>query len=199
MGIDNSDSDKFKISNDWDNIGNSTRMTFDSNGNVGIGVTTPSQRLQVQGNAYVTGDLGLGISSPSQKLHVGGNILATGTVTQNSDLRLKKDFAPLKDVLSKIKDISGQYYYWKDAETGTERQIGLIAQELEVYFPELVRTASDEDAYKSVNYSQMTAVLLQAVKEQQVLIESLGSQLEDAHQSKQEILKRLEAVEAKVK
>jgi hypothetical protein len=47
-GIDNSDSDKFKISQDTD-LGVNTVMTFDSSSRVGIGTTTPSQTLDVRG------------------------------------------------------------------------------------------------------------------------------------------------------
>ncbi len=53
-------------------------------------------------------------------------------------------------------------------------QVGLIAQELEKVYPELVFT--DADGYKSVNYAQLTPVLIEAIKEQQAQIEALKQQ-----------------------
>lgn len=57
MGVDNSDSDKFKIAN-TDNVGTNTRLTIDNNGNVGIGTTDPgSYKLYVNGDMYVEGSI----------------------------------------------------------------------------------------------------------------------------------------------
>jgi len=53
VGIDNSDSDKFKIS--YGNLGNNDRITIDSNGNVGIGDSSPSYKLEVAGTGYFSG------------------------------------------------------------------------------------------------------------------------------------------------
>ncbi len=56
-----------------------------------------------------------------------------------------------------------------------DRQIGLIAQEVEKVFPELVRT--DDNGYKAVSYEKLTVVLLEGIKEQQKQIESLQNQI----------------------
>ncbi|MBT8420744.1 MAG: tail fiber domain-containing protein [Gammaproteobacteria bacterium] len=56
-------------------------------------------------------------------------------------------------------------------EKATDRQIGVIAQELEKEFPELVST--DNEGYKSVAYSKLTAVLIEAIKAQQSRISEL--------------------------
>jgi hypothetical protein len=78
--------------------------------------------------------------------------------------------------------LNGVYYYWKKdqfPEKGfnDERQIGFIAQDLEKVFPELVKT--DAQGYKSVNYGAMSAVLLEAVKQQQESIESLKKEIDE--------------------
>ena len=57
------------------------------------------------------------------------------------------------------------------------RQLGFIAQEVEPYFPEIVRT--NDDGYKSLDYSRMSVILLQAVKEQDQIIKSQQKQIDD--------------------
>lgn len=92
----------------------------------------------------------------------GGNGSITATsVNQTSDRRLKKNIQPLEGSLGNVQKLRGVTYDWKSDKGG--KQIGFIAQELEEVYPQLVST--DSDGMKSVNYAQMTAVLLEAVKE----------------------------------
>ncbi|MFT7637940.1 MAG: hypothetical protein ACI9Y8_001726 [Candidatus Omnitrophota bacterium] len=60
--------------------GSNDRMVITGNGNVGIGTTSPNQKLVVSGNEYITGNLGIGVSSPTQKLAVSGNGYLTGSL-----------------------------------------------------------------------------------------------------------------------
>lgn len=103
-----------------------------------------------------------------------GNINISGTLTQSSDERLKKDIKTIDGALNKTLDMRGVSYTWKDDAENENPQIGVIAQELEEIFPELVRT--DENGMKSVNYAQMTAILIEAVKELNTLVEDLKSE-----------------------
>ena len=89
-----------------------------------------------------------------------------------SDLRLKKDIKPLKSALSTLGKLQGKSYRWKD---NNEPDIGLIAQELEKAIPELVKT--DNQGYKSIVYQKLTAVLIEAVKEQQQEINNLSNRI----------------------
>lgn len=120
-----------------------------------------------------TGNLGIGTSAPASTLDVNGNIKASGTVTANgtvltSDLRYKKDLQKLQSILPLLDQLNAYTYFFKtdefkDKNFSDKKQIGMIAQEVEKVFPELVST--DAKGYKSLNYAQFTAVLLEAVKE----------------------------------
>jgi cytoskeletal protein CcmA (bactofilin family) len=79
-----------------------------------------------------------------------------------SDLRLKKNIVPLDHAMEKLDQIRGVYHDWID-ERLVDRQIGVIAQEIQAVYPELVQEGAD--GYLSVNYPKLTAVLLQSMKE----------------------------------
>jgi hypothetical protein len=71
----------------------------------------------------------------------------------------------------KVKKMRGVSYNWIDKNKfGTQREIGFIAQELEKVVPEVVRNGGE---YKSVNYQILTALLAEAIKEQQKEIDAL--------------------------
>jgi hypothetical protein len=85
-----------------------------------------------------------------------------------SDLRYKKEIRPINDALKNITSLNGVSYLWRkddfpEKDFSDNRQLGVIAQELEEIFPELVHT--DEDGYKTVDYSRLTPVLIEAIKE----------------------------------
>ena len=73
---------------------------------------------------------------------------------------------PLTHALDAILQLQGKTYHWKEDTAFTNKQdIGLVAQEVEKVFPELV--AENEQGYKGIAYSKLTAVLIEAIKEQQ--------------------------------
>ena len=162
---------------------------------VGIGTMAPTSRLGVVGNlavggtygslaaptggAIIEGNVGIGTTTPNERLSVVGNICATGNINGNSatcgsDIRWKKDLKPLENTLEKISQLKPVYYYWKkdefpDKHFTDKRQIGLIAQDMQKVFPELV--VEDKEGYLSVDYSRFTSVLLKAIQEQQQQIQ----------------------------
>jgi hypothetical protein len=103
-------------------------------------------------------------------------------VLEFSDVRLKQSVAPLLNALDKVTALRGVRYQWKKDHTRSEcsggSQIGFIGQEVETVCPELV--ATDTEGYKSLNYSRMTAILVEAMKEQQQLIQKQASALVEA-------------------
>ena len=78
-----------------------------------------------------------------------------------SDLRLKKNITTLDHTVENLDLIRGVYHDWND-ERMVDRQIGVIAQEIQAVYPELVQEGAD--GFLSVNYPKLTAVLLQSVK-----------------------------------
>ena len=111
----------------------------------------------------------------SYMLYVQGTAYATGTWS-SSDAWFKKNISSIDNSLNKIMKIRGTKFEFrtdefKDYQFAEGPQFGFIAQELENVFPELVKTESD--GYKSLNYSGMIPVLLEAIKGQQVQIDEL--------------------------
>jgi hypothetical protein len=114
--------------------------------------------------------------TPSYTLTVKGTTNSTGGYVSVSDARWKKDIEPLQDILPGIVSLQGVKYNWRKDEYPAMnfdegRQIGLIAQDLEKIFPELVKT--DNNGYKAVSYEKLTVVLLEGMKEQQKQIDEL--------------------------
>ena len=90
-----------------------------------------------------------------------------------SDARLKKDVVVLDGALDKIDAIRGVHYHWVDAAQPQSRQVGVIAQEIQAVYPELVKEGGN--GFLSVDYPKLTAVLIQSVKELKALIISLAN------------------------
>jgi hypothetical protein len=81
-------------------------------------------------------------------------------VTAFSDERLKSNIETIEGGLDKVEQLRGVTYIRDERDN-----IGVIAQEIEKVLPEIVLTADDEMGTKSVDYSRITAVLIEAVKE----------------------------------
>jgi hypothetical protein len=82
-------------------------------------------------------------------------------VTEGSALRIKKNIKPLENTLDKITKLRGIEFDYKETN---KHSIGMIAEEVNEIFPELV-TKNKDGEVEAMSYSRMTAVLLEAVKE----------------------------------
>jgi trimeric autotransporter adhesin len=98
-----------------------------------------------------------------------GNLSATD-FNSTSDINLKENIRPIEDPIEKIIQLNGVSFDWKDTHNSS---IGVIAQEVEKVFPELVKT---EDK-KSVNYNGLIGVLIEGMKEQQKQINILMNKI----------------------
>ncbi len=116
--------------------------------------------------------VGIGVTTPTQKLHVGGNVLADAYL-YSSDIHLKTNIQPLSgmDIISQLQ---GVRFDWID--TG-ESEVGVIAQQVEKVLPELVVT-DETTGNKLVQYSNLVAPLIAAVNEQQKTIDRLRAELD---------------------
>ena len=102
-----------------------------------------------------------------------GGTMQAGNFNTTSDIKLKENVVTLENSLDKIKAMRGVSFDWKDSGKST---IGLIAQEVEQVLPELVEH-NEEDDVKTVSYANIVAVLIEAIKEQQVQIDALKEKL----------------------
>jgi len=114
------------------------------------------------------------IETTSAGITVTGAITATGDITAFSDERLKEDIRPLEDSLEKVQAIEGVSFVKKNDED-KKQKIGFIAQQLKEVLPEVVH--ENEDGIHSVAYGNITALLVEAVKEQQEIIGQLEKRI----------------------
>ena len=178
-------------------------MGSDNLGNFGIGSDSGTTDMYIDWFRNV----GIGTRTPTTKLEVVGNVAVSGNVTavgffHFSDKSLKKNIFPLNNSLEKLLRINGYSFDWK---SDNRKDIGIIAQEVEAVFPEIVKT----DIYtglKSVQYQNLIGPLIEGMKEQQRMIEkqkinsqeSLNEQQKTIDFQKEKIKSletRLEAIE----
>ena len=114
-------------------------------------------------------DDGTSITALTLDMSAAGAATFNNNVTAFSDERLKSGITTLKSSLEKVLQMRGVSYTRKDNVEGGE-QIGVIAQEVEKFYPQVVLTADDEEGTKSVDYGRLTAVLIEAVKELSELV-----------------------------
>ena len=127
----------------------------------------------VIGNGDLDTSNGLAGNNPSNAFVVNydGSATLSGDLTINSDARLKSSIISLGNTLAKLLLIDGKSYTTKTNES--KSKIGLLAQDVQKVFPELVKTTNDKDKTLSVNYQGLIPVLINAIKEQQKQLKEL--------------------------
>lgn len=188
-------SDSTKISPDGFHIFNGpNQLNLDLGGLTSFGPTGPifsitaSGEISTPANVAMAYDatglsmVGIGTQTPNEKLYVDGNICATGFIGPCSDLRYKKNIENIDNAVGIVSRLRGVRFDWRvkefsDKHFSDARQVGLIAQEVREVVPEVVSQGSD--GYYSVDYSRLTPILIEALKEQQRTIESLQSELNE--------------------
>ena len=130
--------------------------------------------------------VGIGTASPTQMFSVyGGNVVCSGNITAygtaSSDERLKTNIRNIENSMDIINNIRGVRFNWNENMLNVnphadlnKNEIGLIAQELEGIIPEVVDNSNE---YKIVNYEKIVPILIEALKEQNKLINSLNTKI----------------------
>jgi hypothetical protein len=154
--------------------GASTNFEFVNRTGAGFTYYVNNATLQAM-TLDASGNLGIGTSSPSQKLDVAGSILASGNVTAYSDIRVKDNVESIEGAIGKLNQIRGVTYTRTDLDDKQRRFAGVIAQEIEQVLPEAV---FDNGRVKAVDYNATIALLIEAVKEQQGQINELKLTIE---------------------
>ena len=144
-----------------------------------------------------SGNVGVGTAAPSCKFYVSGQAGGTTTWWHNSDRKLKKNIRGFDNALDKVMQLSGVSFEWdkealeqflfKDSLPGEKalensdkykdiegRKIGFIAQDVENIVPEVV---DQKDGVYMMSYSAMVPLLLEAIKEQQQIIDNLNDRV----------------------
>jgi hypothetical protein len=94
-------------------------------------------------------------------------LIASGNITSLSDRRIKKDINRIEGALDKVIQIGGYTFIRTDEPHEGQRQAGIIAQEIIKVLPEVVQI-SEETGYYSVSYGNITALLIEALKEERI-------------------------------
>lgn len=145
-------------------------ITSNASGTAGNSVSMVTQMMLTTG-----GNLLLGTTTDNgERLYVSGSIRATGTITANSDINLKKNLAKIENALEKVEQINGYTYEFK--EDDSKRHAGVIAQEIQEVLPEIVNKGND--GLLGVEYGNISALLIEAIKDLKSQNESLVARLE---------------------
>ena len=119
------------------------------------GDATGSATFTNLGSATLTVD----VSSITGNLGVSGTVTAADFNT-TSDISLKQNINVIDSALSKISQLNGYTFNWKNND---KEAVGIMAQEVEKVLPQIVATG--EDGYKKVSYDSLIPLLIEAVKE----------------------------------
>lgn len=157
-----------------------------SSGGGGTSPAGATTQIQFNSGGAFGASSNLSWDNTSSTMTVTGDINYTGILVDTSDRRLKTDIAPLGgrgSMLEKLGQI-GTYSFAMKSDPKKSIEFGVMAQELQGVFPELVRTdESTPEHYMAVNYIGLIAPMIRAMQEQQAMIERQQAQIE--HQSQQ--------------
>jgi hypothetical protein len=188
MGINNS-SDQFIINTDW----NFNTSTASSNALIINNAGQSRVIIPYSGGSYQN-DWPSGWGGGLATYDISASAIYYNSLVQRSDRRLKNTITDINnDVKTNYLKLRPVTYYWnQDKPRDTSLQYGLIAQEVETLFPEVVLTATDSGQTKSINYQALHALSLKVIQTQQTEIEELKEKQLDLEN-------RLKAIESKIK
>ena len=149
--------------------GAAEKMRIDSNGNVGIGTSSPIAKLDVSGSSR------FGVTSTNTHLFTGSvsvsNNVTCLSLTETSTEAVKYNIIPLPSQLENVLKLTPVSFNYK---TNDKHSIGLIAEEVAKIYPEFTSDNND-----SISYGKITSVLIQSIKELKTIIDNQQKQIED--------------------
>ena len=159
--------------------GNTTTASGTGSVAFGLGTSASADGSFAVGKYNLTSDaafvVGNGSSAGSKSdafvVNTNGSAVISGDLSLNSDMRLKAGIMSLGSTITKLLQIDGKRYVMKTDKSN--QKIGLLAQDVQAVFPELVKEANNEEGTLSVNYQGLIPVLINAIKEQQQEINEL--------------------------
>jgi hypothetical protein len=143
---------------------------------IGVNASGPNQ------GGFIINDLGSNVSGGGDRrmtINNDGSVAFTGNVSapefvNTSSARYKENVETLAEANESVGKLRGVRFTWK--ETG-EPSLGLIAEEVAEVFPEVVTTDADSGEAEAVNYAALTAVLVEALKEQGARLDAMETEL----------------------
>ena len=164
-------------------------------GDAAMGVFPSELRLQsdYSGAAITFGYDNLGTSfRENMRIEGNGNLQVRGSIFAissfyTSDIRLKTNVQVISSGLDKIIQLNAYHFNWKDVELDQAIQTGLIAQEVQKLFPELIH--QDNKGYLGVNYVGFIPYLIQSIKQQQQQITEQDEKLARLQKENEEFKK----------
>ncbi len=136
------------------------------------------------------GSTGINTGSPSRMLYVNGDAGGSSAWNSKSDGRLKSQISTIDNALDKVLKLRGVNFQWTDKENQPEGdQIGFISQEVMEILPEVV---DKPDEYYSIQYGPITALLAEAVKDQQAIIDEQNDKIENQQEQIDELRTMME-------
>jgi hypothetical protein len=131
--------------------------------------------------SYVT--IGQSTLSTSYALYVNGTIGASSTITAGSDYRIKEDIKPLQLEDYSVDNLNPVTFKFKK---DGKKSIGVIAHELQEYFPFLVEGEKDGEQTQTVNYNGLIGVLIKEIQELKARVKELEKRI-----GEQNLVKRI--------
>ena len=157
-------------------------ISLDSSGGlINIGNDNNNQNINIGTNGDRT--ITIGATGGTTSIKLDGSVAVKDEIVSSSDKRLKKNIVKLNGALDKVTQMRGVSFKWRDDKNKGKNKnnkkkkvIGFIAQEVEEIVPDL--TGVDSKGFMTVNYLGTTALLVEAIKEQQKIINELKKKVD---------------------
>lgn len=155
------------------------KMRITSTGNVGIGTSSPADKLSVAGVVAPSADNSWSLGKSTARWTA---VYAANGTIQTSDARLKTNIRPLGYGLREVMKLNPVRYNWRDPSMPGEK-IGLIAQDVRKVVPEVV-VGDESKEHLGMNYAELVPVLINAIKEQQQEIDEIKNRIDHLSRNK---------------